>query len=294
MSYDIPVSFVEQFRDNVYVLAQQKGSKLASGVRQEMVTGKSAYFERMGPTEAVQRTSRHADTPLVSTPHSRRKVSLADWEWADLVDDQDQVRLLIEPTNPYAMNAAAAMGRTMDDEIVEGIRGPSFAGETGGTTVNLPASQRLTEGGTAGLTLEKIVQSRTKLLAADVDPDVTPFHFAVHPNQLQEMLTQEKLTSADYNSVRALVSGDPVVANGFMGFNWHITTRVPYKEGSSTLRDTLVWAQDGICCAKGKEVNVKITERPDKSYATQVYACMTIGATRIEEDKVVVVESHDA
>jgi len=37
----------------------------------------------------------------------------------------------------------------------------------------------------------------------------------------------------------------------------------------------------------GKDVNARIDERADKSYATQVYYCMSIGATRMEEAKVV-------
>jgi len=44
----------------------------------------------------------------------------------------------------------------------------------------------------------------------------------------------------------------------------------------------------------GKDVNARIDERADKSYATQVYYCMSIGATRMEEEKVVEVQAHEA
>jgi len=44
----------------------------------------------------------------------------------------------------------------------------------------------------------------------------------------------------------------------------------------------------------GQDINVKISERNDKSHATQVYASMTLGATRIEENKVHVLECYDA
>ena len=43
--------------------------------------------------------------------------------------------------------------------------------------------------------------------------------------------------------------------------------------------------QDGITLAVGKDVQARIDERADKSYATQVYYCMSIGATRMEEEK---------
>ena len=36
-----------------------------------------------------------------------------------------------------------------------------------------------------------------------------------------------------------------------------------------------------------QDVTARIDERSDKSYATQVYYCQTIGATRMEEAKVI-------
>lgn len=80
MSTQITTAFVEQYKANVYHLTQQKGSKLRKAVRTESVTGKNAYFEQIGATAAQQRTSRHSDTPRVDTPHSRRRVSLTDYD----------------------------------------------------------------------------------------------------------------------------------------------------------------------------------------------------------------------
>ena len=39
--------------------------------------------------------------------------------------------------------------------------------------------------------------------------------------------------------------------------------------------------------AVGKEPTAKISERSDKSYSTQVYYCQSVGATRMEEAKVI-------
>ena len=58
-------------------------------------------------------------------------------------------------------------------------------------------------------------------------------------------------------------------------------------DGTNTT-DRLVFAYtaDSIKLAVGKDITAKIDVRPDKSYATQVYTCMSIGATRMEETKV--------
>ena len=106
MSTQITTAFVEQYKSNVFHLAQQKGSKLRDAVRTESIVGKSHFFERIGSTAAVKRTSRHADTPRVDTPHSRRKVTMDDYDWADLIDDTDKVRLLISPQSEYAKAGA--------------------------------------------------------------------------------------------------------------------------------------------------------------------------------------------
>ena len=123
MSTQITTAFVQQYRANVMHLAQQKGSRLRNTVRTESIVGESAYFDRIGASAASIRTTRHGDTPLMNTPHSRRKLDLADYEWADLTDKQDQVRLLIDPKSEYAMVGANAMGRSMDDVVIAAANG---------------------------------------------------------------------------------------------------------------------------------------------------------------------------
>jgi hypothetical protein len=80
MSVQITTAFVEQYRANVYHLSQQKGSRLRRAVRVETVNGKSAFFEQLGSVQARKRSSRHADTPRMDTPHARRRVTLDDYD----------------------------------------------------------------------------------------------------------------------------------------------------------------------------------------------------------------------
>ena len=57
---------------------------------------------------------------------------------------------------------------------------------------------------------------------------------------------------------------------------------------STNTDDRLVYAftQDAVKLAIGADVKAKISERDDKSYATQVYYSMALGAVRMEEEKV--------
>jgi hypothetical protein len=113
MSIQITTAFVEQYSANVMHLSQQKGSRLRATVSVESVTGKNAFFEQIGSVAARKRPSRHADTPQMDTPHARRRVSLVDYDWADLIDNEDRVRMLIDPTSPYAVRLMRRLSKPL-------------------------------------------------------------------------------------------------------------------------------------------------------------------------------------
>ena len=287
MSVQITTAFIEQYKSNVFHLAQQKGSRLRDAVRTETVVGKSHFFERIGSTAALKRTSRHSDTPRVDTPHSRRKVSMDDYDWADLIDQEDKVRMLISPQSEYAQAGAWAMGRAMDDAIIDAASGNAFGGVAGGTTVALPSGQKIVHG-SAGLSVTKLIEAKELLDAADIDPEEERY-LVCTSKQLSDLLAITQITSADFNSVKALVQGE---IDTFMGFNFIRTERLDTNSSSNRL--VLAFAKSGIGLAVGSDIQTRISERADKNYATQVFLSMTIGATRIEDEKVVEIECTES
>lgn len=290
MSTQITTSFVEQYSSNVTMLAQQMGSKLRGAVDVETVRGKNAFFDQIGVTAAQARTTRHGATPQVDTPHSRRRVSLADYEWADLIDDLDKVRMLIDPTSAYAKAAAAAMGRSMDDVIITAMGGSADTGVAGGTAVALPSGQKTaTANQTDGLTVDKLLQAKFILDNNDVDPSIRRF-LVCGPKQIQDLLDTTEIKSSDFNTVKALAQGD---INSFMGFNFIMSTRLNFDATNTDDRLCFAFTEDAVKLAIGSDVKARIDERNDKSYATQVYYSMAIGATRMEEEKVVQIPCNE-
>ena len=282
MSSQITTAFVEQYSANIQMLSQQMGSLLRDAVRNESVVGKDAYFDQIGKVTAILKTSRHSDTPQIDTPHSRRRVSLADYEFADLIDQQDKVRLLIDPTSSYAKAAAYAMGRAMDDVIIAAALGSANTGVSGGTAVALPAGNIVAAntGGT-GMNIAKLAAAKQILDAGDVDPSIKR-HIVVSPAEIADLLNNTTVTSSDFNTIKALVHGE---IDSFMGFKFHVSNRLVDNAAGNT--QCIAFAEDGILLGIGKDVTARIDERSDKSYATQVYYCQTIGATRMEEAKVI-------
>jgi hypothetical protein len=288
MSNQITTAFVQQYSSNVQMLSQQMGSYLRGAVDVESVVGKNAFFDQVGKTTAQLRTSRHADTPQLDTPHSRRRVSLADYEWADLIDNADKVRLLIDPTSSYAKAAAAAMGRAMDDVIIAALGGTAFSGETGSTSVSLPSGQKpysASQGNDAagGLSITKLLEAKKILDLADVDPSIQRY-FVCGPTQISNLLGTTQITSSDFNTVKALAQGQ---VDSFLGFKFIVSNRLVFDATNTDDRLCYAFTQDAIKLAIGQDVIARIDERADKSYSTQVYYAMSIGATRMEEEKVV-------
>ena len=287
MSSQITTAFVQQYSANVQMLSQQTGSLLRGSVDVESIVGKNAFFDQVGVATAVKRTTRHSDTPQLDTPHARRRVSLVDYEYADLIDNQDKIRTLIDPTSSYAQAAAFALGRAQDDEIIAAASGTAFTGETGSTSTALPAGQQITESGTDGLTIAKLRNAKEIMDSASVDPSI-PRYIVVGPKQISDLLGTTQITSSDFNTVKALANGE---VNTFLGFNFIVSNRLSI---ASSKRLCLAYAMDGIKMAVGQDLMTRIDERSDKGYSTQIYVCQSIGATRMEESKVVTIQSHEA
>jgi len=286
MSQEITTAMVEQYKSNVQLLSQQKGSRLRNSVRVETVVGKNAFFEQIGAVAAQKKTTRHMDTPQSDTPHARRRVSPEEYVWADYVDTGDFVRTLIDPTSPYAVNAVFAFGRSIDDAIIAAATGTAYTGVAGGTATTLPSGQKVAEGNT-GLSLAKLLATKKIFWDNDVDEDIE-LHICCSSQQIVDLLGEEELTSGDYQTVKALVEGK---INQALGFTFHRSQRLTVD--ANDIRTCFAWAQDGLLLGIGADIHTRISERADKNYLTQVWCSMDIGSTRMEEVKVVEIKCDE-
>lgn len=305
MSFEITTAMVKQYSANVWHLSQQKGSRLQGMVRNETQNGEFDFYDNIGVVSAQKKVGRHSDTVYSDTPHGRRKVSTAPYVYADLCDKEDKLRTLQSPEGHYAKAAINALGRSIDDIIIEAALGTAYSGKEGATAVELSNDNRIAgiDGSTTtgvGLTLDTLRKVKLKFNANDVEEG--ELYFAISAIQLDNMLGQEKITSQDYAAVKALVQGD---IDTFMGFKFVRLERLPVTSaaitynvvdgsvgaGTGTLpagaRRCFAWKKDGILLAKAAGITARFDELPTKHYSTQVYASMDMGATRMEEVKVV-------
>jgi hypothetical protein len=291
MSDSIYINLVKGFKANFLILSQQMDSRLGNAVRNETLTGEDDFFDTVGAADGADITSRHGDTEYASVPHGRRKVTPIGWEWAELIDRQDKVRMLGDPQSSYLKLAVAAANRRKDRHIIQCAFATAYTGKAGTTAVTFPAGNQIAYnfGGSNGLNLNKLIEARRLIRGVgDVDPSI-PMHIACTEKQIGDLLGVTQVTSSDYNSVKALVRGE---IDQFMGFTFHPTSLIEL-DGSS-YRRVIAWAEDGILLGTSLDVKVFIDDLPQKRHSTQVRVEMAMGAARMEEAKVVEIKCSES
>jgi Phage capsid protein len=291
MSVEITTAFVNEYKSGIEMLVQQMSSVLRSAVRVEPVTGKKSSFDQVGVVGAKKRTSRHADTPRVDTPHRRRWVTTGKYEVSDLLDEDDKIRVLNDPTNAYSETFAAAMARAMDMEVSAAALGTSVTGEDGEINVALPAGNIILAAAT-GFTLAKVKEASRRLKAGNAVDGRRKLHIAWTSFQENEFVDTPEVKSIDFNTQKVLMQGG---VNEFYNFTFHrmedwtdelgnLNRIIPKPAGE---RQCFAWVEDGLLLAIAKDITGRISELPTKSYSVQPYYCMQIGATRMQEPKVI-------
>jgi hypothetical protein len=300
----IETSMVKQFSSNIYHTVQQKDVRVWNLFsRKETLNSEEAYFDRIGTTEAQEKVGRNVDVTFTDPEYSRRRLTMRDYFWASLVDKEDKLRLIHSPESEYAIAARAAMGRKMDDIAIASLLGTVYSGKAGATAVTLPDSQKIASvsgGAHSQFNIETLRHLKFLFDSAEVD-DMNR-HILLGAAEIRALLQEDEMTSSDYAAVKALVHGE---INTFMGFNFHRIERLPFTSASTTIdystgavgsgagtaasgsKRCIAFAGSAMIAGIGASPTARVSERADKHYANQVYFSMSLGAMRMEEEKVI-------
>lgn len=292
MSLEVDKALVYGYNKNIEVGWQQQGSILMPLIRRETQMVEKDYYDRITQTSAVKNTTRHGDTPLISTPHDRREVTMSDWDWADMIDKKDRLRMLADPTSSYVQNALYAMGRAADQVIIDAFEADANTGKEGETAVsfdsNMSIASTYTGIGVAAapnnLNVAKVRRARTLIKQNNAWPRGATGIALVTATQIESMLQQTEVTSSDYNTVKALAQGD---IDTFCGFRFvEIEGMLPYDSGTD-VTTCYFFMPTGMLCASAGGFEIDIAPRKDKRNNIQVYVCGTFGSVRMWEEQVV-------
>lgn len=291
MSQFVTTHYVQQYTTNVQMLSQQMNSRFRASVTTGSYTGKQGVpVDQFAPTTAQRRTTRYPALTPIDTQTDRRWVFPADYDWNDLIDSIDKLRMLIDPQSSYVRNGTMAMERAMDDEIIAAFFGTAQTGESGSTATTFPASQQVSasEGasGATGLNVEKLKAGIQLLLANEAwDPaSGNPIYCAISAKQNRNLMDEIQIINSDYNGERAVVNDGFIMSWGKVRFIH--SERLPVN-GSSQRRCPM-WVKEGMHLGMWQDISADVSQRKDLAgLPYQVYLYGTFGGTRIEEKKVV-------
>ena len=295
----IDTAFINTFRSGFDFAMQQRTSRLEPYTRVESQHSEFDYYDRVGALEANEVTTRWADTVNSEITHDRRQAHIRDFDLSTLVAPNDLIRMGTDPSSVYMKTLIMGHLRKKDDVIIEAFGGTAKTGKAGATSVTFPTGNiiattgnltgnsygvpNLTDGSASNLTPSKL---RTAKLILDRATETfgeegEPHLFICDPIQIASLLSDVKVTSADYNTVRALVAGD---IDTYMGFKFIRSTRLTK---ATNTRTCYAFIKSAVLLAKGSDITVDISVRNDKRNAIQIYTKATYGATRLWEEGVV-------
>lgn len=251
------------------------------------------------------------------TPNiSRRFVAASSHYWSATMDRNDRLNLLSDPTSHFPKMAGWAMGRHQDRIIIKAFADPVRGGRTGSEVINfdvagncLPLGINITDVAVtlnaqiavgenaeiiqqrkAGLTVEKLIKAH-HILKKRSFGSYDKLYFLCSSTQISDLLRDPQITNYDYNSVRALVSGE---VNSFLGFTFIVSEMLGGIYDSSgdgakyAVRDCYAFNEGAI---RFNTVNGSlkkgIEEMVQYHYAKVLYYSEAFGAARDNERAIV-------
>lgn len=296
MSVNIPTHYYQQYSSNIQLLLQQMGSKMSGAVMTGTHSGKAASpVDQYGAVEAQKVTTRFGDMPRVDAPTDRRWVYPVDYDLPQLIDQFDKLRLLTDPSSTYVRNAVLALGRKKDFEICSAFTGTAKTGEAGGTSTSFTAANEVdvAEGGTnSKLNVAKIKKVKELMMKNHIDFDTEEAYIGITAADHVSLLNEIQIISKDFSDKPVLQNGKLTEFLGFKFIHCELIETVLAGTNEVTLP---VWVKSGMYLGQWNDITTDISQRKDlRGQPWQAYAYMTIGATRLEENKVYAIESYRA
>lgn len=298
MSENLSELFVQQYSTNLELKLQQQGSKLRGRVMEGHHVGKMASpVQEMTAISLRAPAGRFAPKVRTDADFVRRWVFPVDGEIDQLVDSFDELRTIIDPKSKYSTNAANAVGRGWDDEIILSATRTSYVGQDAAalTTETFDTSTyRIADtfgsSAASGLTAAKIIEARRIFRKNHVDIESDPLTIVCGSKQESDLLQQVQIVSRDFNERPVLTDGK---VTRWLGFDFVYSERLPTY--TTNTRGVLAFAKSGMYLGMWKDMTNRVSIRNDLSGEPyDLYTSVSYGATRLQAGKVLQIGCLDS
>jgi len=280
MAIGLSNAFVTLFDAEVKQAYQAKAELVGATRQRRGVEGSTAKFPKVGKGVATLRVPQTDVTPL-NVDFSQVTATMQDWNAAEYSDIFMQQKVNFDERQELVQVVANAIGRRQDQLIIDALEGSS----TSLTVANSIG------GAASNLNVAKLREAKKLLDANNVPPQDR--HIVLHANNLSALLSETAVTSSDFNTVKALVSGE---LNTYLGFQFHVLG--DRTEGGLTIdgsndRTVMAFHKDAIGYAEGMGPKTEINYVPEKT-SFLVNAMFSAGAVAIDAEGIVDITCREA
>jgi hypothetical protein len=253
---------------------------LVGAVRQRRgVEGSTVRFPKVGRGVATPRITQTDVTPL-NVGFSNVTCTLQDWNAAEYSDIFSQAKVNFDERQELVQVLGNAIGRRQDQLILDALTAASGTGtvsnDIGGSDTNLNVA--------------KLREAKRLLDAKNVPPEGR--NIILHASGLASLLSETAVTSSDFNTVKALVSGE---INTFLGFTFHVLgdrTEGGLIIDGSLDRICFAFHKDAIGYAEGIAPRTEVNYIPEKT-SFLVNSVFSAGAVAIDAEGIVKITARE-
>jgi|TARA_R110000764_G_scaffold68676_2_gene142533 hypothetical protein len=275
MSIGLSPAYVTLFDAEVKQAYQGKAALVGATRQRRGVEGNTIKFPKVGKGVATLRVPQTDVVPL-NTDFSQVTATMEDWNAAEYSDIFMQQKVNFEERSELVQVVANAIGRRQDQLIIDALT----AGK--GSTIGH---------GSAELTTAKLRSAKKTLDKNNVPPEDR--HLLLHANNLAALLSETAVTSADFNTVRALVSGE---LDTWLGFKFHTLgdrTEGGVSINASSHRSCIAFHKSAIGYGEGIGPKTEINYVPEKT-SFLVNAMLSATAVAIDGEGIVEVLADES
>lgn len=280
MAVQISNAFVTLFDSEVKQAYQ--GQRLLAGVTRERtgVEGSTVRFPKIGKGSATIRVPQTDVTPL-NVSYSQVTATMEDYIAAEYSDIFTQQKVNFNERQELVQVVSGAIARRMDQVVLDAL-------DASGTTATVDND---VGGSDSNLNIEKLRETKNLLDTNNVPMEGRTL--LLHANSLQALLGETEVTSADFNTVRALVTGE---INTFMGFRF--ITFGDRDEGGlpvdgSSDRTLYAFHRDAIGLGIGMNQTSRVDYIPEKT-SFLVASMFSAGAVAIDDEGIVKITCRES
>jgi len=269
MAVSISNAFVTLF-DSEVKQAYQAQRALAGLTRERSVEGSTVKFPKIGKGTATVRVPQTDVTPM-SVTYSQVTATMEDYIAAEYSDIFNQAKVNFQDRAELVQVVSGAIGRRMDQVVIDALVAASstntVSNDIGGTDTNLNVAK---------------LRAAKKAMDAKNVPAQNRVIIA-HANNMDSLLAETAVTSADFNTVKALVQGE---IDTFLGFKF--VSLGDRDEGGLAIdgsSDRIVYAfhKDAVGLGMGMNQQSRVDYIPEKT-SFLVASMFSAGAVAIDSD----------